>query len=456
MGKKYDFDYIIIGSGPAGSAAAFTLAKVKKRIALVESHFFGGSNLNTRDVPYAVALDFAHTYNKILSYPEFKNQDFHFNFPTIAARELKTVIEAGGNNQKIYEDAGIVCLKGHAVFLDSHTITLHEKNFTADKFILATGSHLKTLEIAGTEDVSYLTPETAIKTHHLPKVVAVVGGGSSGCEIAEYFAELGSKVIIVESAPRLLPREDEEASTVISDYFTQKLGINILINCKVTALEQDNFSKCVIFHHGISEKLLRVDTIVLATGSEPNLDYGLENAGVKYKNTGILVNKFLETSAKNIYAAGDCLGNDSSTERADYEGTIIAANLVNKSKTTLNYKGFTRVTKTYPEVATIGLNEDDLLRRDQKYKKSIIKFDEILASHISNMRYGFVKLLADKKSSRIIGATIVSPHAELMSSEIALIIRHNLSAAEIASTTHPINNFNYAIKLAAKKLIKKN
>ena len=454
MGKKYDFDYIIIGSGPAGSAAALTLAKVKKRIALVEARFFGGSNLNTRDVPYAVALDFSHTFAKIRSYPEFKNQDFHFNFPTIAARELKTVIEAGGNSQKIYEDANIVCMKGFATFLDSHTIALHEKRFTADKFIIATGSRLKTLEIAGTEKVGFLTPESAIKTRHLPKVVAVVGGGSSGCEIAEYFAELGSKVIIVESDTRLLPREDEEAGIAISDYFTQKLGISILPNCKVTALEQDNFSKCVIFHHETTEKLLRVDTVVLATGSEPNLDFGLENAGVKYKNTGILVNKYFETSTKNIYAVGDCLGKDSSTDRADYEGTLLAANLVNKSKTAVNYRGFTRVTKTHPEVATIGLNEEDLLKRDHKYKKTIVKFDEIPAGRITNFHHGFVKLLADK-NNHILGATIVAPNAELMSSEIALIIRHNLTAIEIASTTHPVNNFNHAIKLAAKKLIKK-
>lgn len=454
MRKKYDFDYIIIGSGPAGSAAAFTLAKVKKRIAIVEARFFGGSNLNTRDIPYAVALDFSHTYAKVSSYPEFKNQDFHFNLPTTTARELKTVIEAGGNSGKPFEDAGIVCMKGYASFLDSHTISLHEKKFTADKLIIATGSHLKILEISGTEKVGFLTPESAIKTRHLPKVVAVIGGGSSGCEIAEYFAELGSKVIIIESAPRLLPHEDEEAGITISDYFTQKLGISILPNCKVTALDQDNFSKCVIFHHETSEKLLRVDTIVLATGSEPNLDLGLENAGVKYKNTGILVNKNFETSAKNIYAIGDCLGKDSSTERADYEGTLLAANFVNKSKTIANYKGFTRITKTYPEVATIGMNEEDLLKRDQKYKKSLIKFDSIPASHIYNLRYGFVKLLADK-NNHIIGATIVAPNAELMSSEIALAIRHNLTAVEIASTTHSINTFNYAVKLAAKNLLKK-
>ncbi|MBR2741267.1 NAD(P)/FAD-dependent oxidoreductase [Candidatus Saccharibacteria bacterium] len=454
MRKRYDFDYIIIGSGPAGSAAAFTLAKVKKRIAIVEARFFGGSNLNTRDIPYAVALDFSHTYAKISSYPEFKNQDFHFNLPTVTARELKTVIEAGGNNEKPFQDAGIVCMRGYASFLDSHTISLHEKKFTADKFIIATGSHLKILEIAGTEKVGFLTPESAIKTRHLPRVVAVVGGGSSGCEIAEYFAELGSKVIIIESASRLLPREDEEAGITISDYFTQKLGISILPNCRVTALDQDNYSKCVIFHHETSEKLLRVDTIVLATGSEPNLDFGLENAGIKYKNTGILVNKNFETSTKNIYAVGDCLGKDSSTERADYEGTLLAANFVNKSKTTASYKGFTRVTKTYPEIATIGMNEEDLLKRDQKYKKSLVKLDSIPASHIYNLRYGFVKLLADK-NNRILGATIVAPNAELMSCEIALAIRHNLTAIELASTIHPINTFNYAIKLAAKNLLKK-
>lgn len=453
MSKKYDFDYIIIGSGPAGSAAALTLAKTKKtRVALVEGRFFGGTNLNTRDIPYAVALDLSHTYAKVRSYPEFKNQDLHFNLPTVPTHQFKVVVQSGGDNKKIYEDAGITCIKGLANFLDPHTIAVNEKRFTAGSFILATGSRPKDSEITGTPFIKHLTPETAIKVTRLPKVAAIVGGGATGCEIAEYFAELGTKVIILETAERLLPREDKEVGNVLSDYFAERLGVTVLPSCKVVAIEQDEFSKRVIFRHMGTEKMVRVDCIILATGSQPSLDYGLENAKVKYTNAGITVNKYFETSTKHIYAIGDCLGGESSTDRAYQEGITVANNLVNKVKNSVNYQGFIRTVNTYPEIATVGLNEDDLLKRDHKYRKAIVKLSDLAISKIHNFDYGFIKLLADR-NGRILGATIVAPHAELIATEIALTLRHNLTILELASTPHSINSYNYFVKLAAKELL---
>ena len=455
MSKKYDFNYIVIGSGPAGSTAALKLAKAKKSVGLVEGHFFGGSNLSTRDVPYGVALDFSHLYHRVSTYPELQNQELSFNLPTVVARELSTVIETGGNNKKRFEDAGIICLGGYANFLDSHTIAVNEKKFTAENFILATGAHLKVTEITGTEIVDFLTPETAIKVRHLPSVVAVVGGGATGCEIAEYYAELGAKVILLEMSDHLLPREDQEVGELLSDYFARRLDITVLPNSKVVAIEEDELSKRVIFRYENAEKLVRIDTIVLATGSEPNLDLGLENAGVKYKNSGITVDKFLQTSAKNIYAAGDCLGNESSTDRAYLEGFNLAVNLINKTKTPFNYNGIIRTISTYPEVAVVGYTENDLIKRDRKFKKVIVKLDEITASKIHNFSYGFTKLLIDR-TGHILGASIVSPHASLIAEELSLAIRHDLSVLELASTPHIINDFNQMIRIAAKKLLPKH
>lgn len=454
MGKKYDFKYIVIGSGASGSAAALALGRAKKRVALVEGRYFGGANLNTRDIPYSVALDFSHTYSNILSFPEFNHQDLTFNFPTVAACELKTVVSAGGNNKKFYEDSGVVCLDGYAHFLDHHTIAINNRKVTSECFILATGSHLKTTEIAGTDTVGFLTPEAAIKSRRLPKVLAIVGGGSTGCEIASFYAELGTKVIIFESAERLLPKEDQEAGELLTNYFSQKLGVNVFTNAKVVAIQEDNFSKSIIFRYDNQEKLIRVDSIALATGNEPNLDYGLENAKVKFSNAGIAVNKLFETSTKNIYAIGGCIDKHSSTDRAHQEGLTLATNLIKKQKNILNYRGFIRQTNTMPEIATVGYTEDDLIKRDRKYKKAITKLNEISASNIYNFDYGFVKLLADK-NNRLLGASVICPHASLIIEEIAMAIRHNLTALELASTPHIINSFNYAVKLAAKKIVEK-
>ncbi|MBR3157179.1 NAD(P)/FAD-dependent oxidoreductase [Candidatus Saccharibacteria bacterium] len=452
MGKKYDFRYIVIGSGPAGSTTALRLAEAKKSVAIIEGHFFGGSELNTRDVPYSVALDFSHHYNNLFTYPELQNQDISFNLPTISARELNTVIKVGGNDKKRFENAGIVCLAGYANFLDPHTVAVNQKKFTAEHFIIATGSHLKISEISGTEIVQYLTPDTAIKSHHLPKVVAVVGGGASGCEIAEYFAELGSKVVLLEMTDHLLPREDQEVGDLMSEYFNRQLDLTVLLNSKVVALEEDSLSKRVIFRYDNTEKMVRVDTIVLATGSEPNLDLGLENAGVKFKNTGITVNNLFQASTKHIYAIGDCIGNESSTDRAYLEGFNLSSNLINKSKTLTNYNGLIRLVNTYPEIATVGFNENDLARRDRKHKKAFIPLDETIASQTLGCEYGFIKLLTDK-TGHIFGATIVSPHAGLIAEEISLAIRHNLTTMELASTPHLIGSYNYLVKLAAKKLL---
>ena len=451
MGKKYDFNYIVIGSGPAGSSAALTLAKAKKKVALVEGRFFGGSNLNTRDVPYGVALDFAHTFSKARTYPELRSQDFTFSFPTAVGRQLKAVLALSEENKKAYEESGVVCLSGYANFLDKHTIAVGDRKFTSANFILATGSHLKLDGIDGLESVNYLTPDTAIKVRRMPKAVMVVGGGSTGCEIAEYFAELGAKVLIAEMSDCLLPREDKEAGEVISEYFTKKLGITVLTGSRVVAVEQDRTSKRVIFRSGQAEKMVRVDCIVLATGSEPNLDCGLENAGVKYKATGITVDKLFQTSEKHIYAVGDCISSESSTDRAEYEGSVLAANIANRTKNMINYKGFIRVTNTFPAVVTVGMNEQDLLKRDRKSKKVTIKLEDIPASKIYGFDAGFVKLLMNR-NHQIIGATIVAPQAELMAPEIALAIRHQMTILEVASTPHVTNSWSQAVRLAAKKI----
>ena len=453
--SKYDFQYIVIGSGPAGNTAATILAKAGKRVALVEGRYFGGSDLNTIDIPYATALNSAHTFAKINSYPEFRNQDLTFNFPTMISRELRAAIDSGANNRKQYEASGAVCLNGFANILDSHTIAIKQKQFTTSNFIIATGAHLRTTGISGLDTTPFLTPETAIKVRRLPKVIAVIGAGSTGCEIASYFAELGSKVVLIEMRNRILPQEDLEASATIAQFFAKELQASVLVNCKAVAIGEDEVSKYVIFRYGPTEKMVRVEEIALATGNEPNLDCGLENANVKFTNAGIKVNKYFETSAKNVYAIGDCIGGESSTERASQQGLTLATNLAKRNRSVINYCGIIRLTNTFLQVATVNLNEEDLTRRDHKCKKAIVNLSEISASKINYLNYGFVKLLANR-NHYIIGATIVAPNAGLLAQEIALAIRHQHTAVELASTPHLINSYSQAIKLAARKLVKKH
>ena len=404
MKKKIDFDFIVVGGGDGGRAAALLLANAHKKVA-------------------------------VISRCGFKDDDSH--------KELV--------------DAGAICIDGEAKFVDNLTVRVGDKEYSANKFIIATGAELNDREISGLDYVPYLTAETAKQVTRTPRAVAIVGGGPTGCEIAEHFAKLGAKVLILEMTGRILPHEDQEVSTTIADYFTKKCGgMLVLPDSRVTGLEQDSISKRVVFVNNGRERMVRVDAIVLATGLLPTVDLGLENAGVRFKKSGIIVDKNLQTSAKNIYAIGDVLGDslhNSSTELAEYQAAFVVASLISRSKNTLSYRGFARITKTSPEIATTGYTEDDLIKRDKPYRKMIVRLDKTLAGRENEFNTGFVKLITDP-GDHIVGATVVAPNAESLAGELSLIVRQRMSMLDVATTPHVAHNFGAAIRLAAKELVK--
>ncbi len=449
MSKKFDFDYIIIGSGSAGYSAALTLAKLspKKQIALIEGEKFGGTLLSVRDLPYSHIYSEAKNGNKY----GISSINLHFNFPTAVNMQEKAAKKIAEANKEELQRLNVSCIPGTASFINQETILVGSRKITGAKIIIATGTKTSTGEISGIDFVDYLTSKDVVKSRKLPKAVCVVGGGANGCEIAEYYAELGVKTIILERSDRLLPREDAEVGKAIEDHFVKKLGIAVLTGARAVALEKDRMSKRVVFSKDNHEKMVRVDTVVMATGLKPNLeDLGLENAGIAYKNTGIVIdNKTFQTSVKNIYAIGGVTKNTISADIAAYQGTFIASALALKNKGIVNYAGYPRVINTYPEVATVGFNEDDLLKQDKHCRRATVKLDEVIASKLTDFDNGFVKILANK-DSKIIGATIVAPNASVLIQELAMAIRHGFGVLEIASTPHDSRSFGSAIQKAAK------
>lgn len=455
MGKNYDFDYVIIGSGLAGRTLARKLASENRKIAIVEASDFGGAEINTRDLPYKLNLDFAQNFHTLNHSPAVNQNSCHFNFPTLMSKNQEYIGDI--RNQEIAEiqNLGIRIIDGYADFVDQHTISVNGKEHSSRFFIIATGSSLKATEITGLESVAYLSPDTVFNLKRLPKFVFVVGGGPSGVEIAEFFALLGIGVIIMERGNQLLPKEDAETSQVITDYFTNELGITVVTGSKVTAITEDHSSKIVVFTSGAGEKMVRVDSIVLATGSVPNLDLNLENAGVKYKTTGITVDKYFATSAKNIFAIGDCIGDeDSSSARVSLQASILANNFLHRQKLTPVYTGRVKKIGTHPEIAITGLNERDILSRDLKSRRAIVHFSEIPTLSAPEYKYGFVKLITDT-SLHLIGATIVAPHADDIISELSLVIANHLTVESLVTTPHDVSAPAAAIALAAKKLLTK-
>ena len=192
---------------------------------------------------------------------------------------------------------------------------------------------------------------------------------------------------------------------------------------------------------------------MLATGAKPVTNLSLENAGVVYNNDGIVVDDFLKTSLKHIYAAGDCIGGESSPERAAYEGALAASNAVGKTKNLRNYEGFIRLTDTLPAVATTGLTEDDCIRKNITCKKAVLPLSSVSASNTTDFRYGFVKILADPKD-KLLGATVVCPNAELVIQEVATAVRHKFTITQLASTPHIASSWSELVHIAARKLAK--
>lgn len=457
MKKKIDFDYIIIGSGPAGVAAALTLAKSpKKKIAIVEGNTLGGTYINSCDVPFDISLKISHAIYEASNSGKFGLLGIgaHFNYPTAINYRDNIVRKLRNDVRTKLKAAGVTCIDGTANFLDATHIAVDEYQYSAKRFIIATGAKLATSSISGVSTIDYLTPATALELKRLPKAVCVIGGGSAGCETAQYFAELGVKTILLELTGRLLPREDEAASKVIEEYFSEKLGMTVLTNARAVAIGRDEISDNVIFSHNNQEKMARVDAIVIATGSEANVDLGLENAGVKYKYSGITVNNRFQTTVKNIFAIGDVIGGESSTDIANYEGTYLATDLTRKVKNLPNYNGFVRLTKTYPQVATVGMNELDLTKRDRRYNEETVFLPVSVSSITQDFDKGFVKILTDK-SGQILGATIVAPNAELMIQELATAVRNRENILDIATAPHGFNSYNEVIRVAAKKLVAK-
>ncbi|MBR2709860.1 FAD-dependent oxidoreductase [Candidatus Saccharibacteria bacterium] len=453
MGKKYDYDYIIIGSGPAGSTLGLELARAGRSVAIIENRFFGGSNIATSKVPGRATFDFSHTYSHILSFPELKNQEVRYNLPAIPARQYQTITRLSRTLVDELKGAGVVCVEGFATFSNAHTVMVGKKQYTAAYFIIATGAHASCERITGVAFVNHFTPATAIRLTMRPKVAAVVGGGASGVEIAEYYAELGVKVLLFEKGERLVANEDPEVGEVLTRYFTDQHGITVLTGCEVHAIEEDELSQKVVFSYKGTNKMVRVDCIVLATGTAPNTErLNLEAAGVKYSEKGVTVNKYFETSARNIYAIGDCLGYRPSPDRANLEALSLASGLINKNRVPANYSGLMRTIMTYPEVAAIGYTESQLIKKRRKYNRALIPLRDTEASAIYRFDYGFVKILAER-TGHILGATVVAPGAELIMAEIALALRHNLTVLELASTPHPLNSYGYIVKLAAKELL---
>lgn len=457
MAKKVTFDYdlIVIGSGAGGSAAATLAAREGKKVAIIEADTFGGDSPNWSDVPTKALLHAAQLYDEARHGARFglRSSTLGYNYPSLRTwKELAVQRTGAGGNRNYYEKEGIATYKGAAHFLTPNEISVNRRHLSAGHFLVATGSHWVAPNIQGLKDVPYLTPRTILEAMRPPKSLYIIGAGTVGVEIAQLMAIFGTKVYLAEIASRILPSEDEEVGILMERVLREQKGVTSLTQTRTLAVVKDGLGKRVTYTRGGVEKSIKVDEILIATGRMPSVDLGLENATVKYSPKGIVVDNHLQTSARHIYAAGDVLGHNSHTHTALLESQVAAHNLLHpKSRLTPDYTASSRLTFTHPGIASVGLSDDDCLKRDLLINKAVAPLNIIARSNTSDFRDGFAKIITDKHGV-ILGATIVAPHASEIIHELALAVKYGLTAGQVASTPHAFLSWSEAVRVAAAKL----
>ena len=453
MKHRFDYDLAVLGSGDAGGEAALTAAKAGLKVALIEANKWGGSSLNYSNVPFGALYHATQLFKGAQTGAKFglSSASLRYNYPTLNNWKNVALKRAKANSKKEFEEAGITCLHGHGHLLSNTEISVNDETIRAKKILIATGAGMLDTGIKIPTNIEYWLPENVLEILRPPRSLFIIGAGSTGCEMAQYFSTLGTQVIIADIAGRLLPREDEEAGQVLDEVFNKE-KIKVLTQSRVIALEKDGLTKRVIFLRGGQEKSIRVDEVLMCTGNAPNIDIGLENAGVKFTRNGIKVDDRMRTSAKNIYAAGDVLGGHSSTDKALIEAHVAAAQILGHGKAVVDYRGIIRLTNLIPAVAEVGDTEDDLIRHDAKYNKIILPLNVIQKANTSDNMMGFIKLITAKKTNKILGATIMAPHAGLIIQEIALAIRYDMSTYDLANAPHLTNDWSELVRLVCEQV----
>lgn len=452
----FDYDLIVIGTGAGGGVAAHLATKAGKKVAVIEAEKVGGECPNYGCVPTKALLQAAEVYNTIKEGARFgvSSSGVKVDFNKVQSWKDGAVERTGTDEgEEFYHQEHIRVIHGHAHFINPHTVTVGARRYTAKNFLVASGTTDAVPPIAGLKEFGFINYRGALELKTLPASLFIIGGGPIGCEFAHFFASLGTKVHIGEMAPRLVAMEDPEAGELLGALFERR-GVEVHTGVKVSRITKEGSSKVVSFEKDGAVHTARVSEVMLATGKAPNTDLGLENAGVVYDRGGIKVNKYMQTAAKHIYAAGDVVGPYRFTHTASYQSRIAAHNMYHRDeskKIKADYAAVPRCVFVDPEIACVGATEQQLCDKKIPYQIAALPISVIGRANTSGVDHGFVKVLATKHGT-ILGGTIVSPRAGEMIHELALAVQHRMTARQIAETIHAFPTWSEAVRKTCQKL----
>ena len=426
-----EYDLVVIGGGSAGLLVAGVAASLKAKVALVERDRLGGDCLWYGCVP---SKSLIHTSRMAYQLKSSERFGIYCHEPEIdfakAVSYVQGVISTiqPHDSPERFESLGVEVIFGSGAFVDRQSFEVNGRRLKARAFAIATGSRPDVPAIPELQQAGYLTNEQVFSLKTRPDALAVLGAGPIGCELGQAFSRLGSQVTIIASSDRLLPKEDPQAAQVIQDQFESE-GIRILTKARAERVEVIDSKKCL----WVGQQKIAVDEILVATGRQPNVEsLNLETAGVVVGKQGIRVNAFLQTTNPRIYACGDVIGGYQFTHVAGYEANVVLKNALFFPFTKANYRVIPWATFTDPELARVGLTEQQA-REIHGNDVYVVKqdFAEVDRAQAEGATSGFAKIIT-RRNGQILGAHLVGPSAGELIHEIVLAMSHKLKISALS------------------------
>ena len=439
---KIKCDLAILGSGPGGYQAAIYAAKQGLNVVCIEKGYLGGTCLNVGCIPTKSLIHCADVYRDSVSSEQFgiTNTATSYSLKGMIAHKDKVVLALRNGVGTLFEKNSVNLVRGKGKFVDSHTIEVTgEENATVifDKCIIATGSSIAKLPIEGIDLPIVMDSDKALSNTEDFESITIVGGGVIGMEFASIFTTLGKKVNVVEFLPEILSVVDDDLVAVVK----KEIKANYYLSSGVKKIEEKNGKAVVTYEHEGRLSCLTTDRVLVAVGRSANIKgINLDKAGVKLNERGraIEVNDKMETNVSNIYAIGDVTGKLQLAHVASNQGFVAVDNILG-SEREMNYINVPSVIFTHPEIATVGYSEKMLKKDGRKYTVKKVPFASNGKALSMSETVGFVKLIQDDETKKVIGGAIIGPDAGNLIASLTIQINNNLSAKQVAQTVfaHP-------------------
>jgi len=449
------YNLVVLGAGTAGLVSAAGAAGLGAKVALVERHLMGGDCLNVGCVPSKTLIRAARAVADVRRAAQFGihlHGEMRVDFGAVMerVRRVRAHISPHDGARRFKEHYGVDIFLGEGRFIGPDTVEVAGARLTFERAVVATGARPAAPPIPGLGEAGFYTNETIFNLTELPPRLAVVGGGPIGCELAQAFARLGSRVTIIEMASQFLPREDPEAAAILRAEL-EKDGVDVRLGTTLERVETKGRAKVLHLKAGDECATVEADALLVGVGRAPNVEgLGLETAGIDFDRTGVKVDRFFRTSNRRVYAAGDVCSAFKFTHAADFMARAVIQNaffgLVGKKPA--NTLTIPWCTYTDPEIAHVGLYEHEAAAKGIAVTTFTVPLTEVDRAVTDGDEEGFVKIVAKAGSDTILGCTIVARHAGEMISEVTTAMAGKLGLGALAAVIHPYPTQAEAIRKA--------